>query len=159
LSKSNFEEMKIVNLKEVPHHLDTLSRWYHEEWSYLKPKKTLADRIERMKSHLLPEFVPTTFVATNHALFGSAAIIEHDMDTRKELTPWLAGVYVAPEFRRQGIGSKLVLHIMEQAKQNMIKRLYLFTPDRDAFYTRLGWKIFEKTSYLGYAVTIMYMDL
>ena len=153
------EEMKIVNLKEVPHHIDTLARWYQKEWGYFKPNETLAERIERMKSHLLPEFIPTTFVATNYGLFGSAAIIEHDMDTRKDLAPWLAGVYVAPEFRRQGIGSALVLHVMEQARKNMIERLYLYTPDMDAFYAGLGWKTFEKTSYLGYAVTIMHVDL
>ena len=151
--------MKIVNLKEMPHYLDTLARWHQEEWGYFKPNKTLAERIERMQSHLLPEFIPTTFVASNHELLGSATIIEHDMDTRKELTPWLAGVYVVPEFRGQGIGSTLVLHVMEQARENMIERLYLFTPDREAFYARLGWKIFEKTSYLGYAVTIMCVDL
>ena len=151
--------MKIVNLKEVPHHLGTLAGWHHEEWGNFKPNKTLAERIEQMKSHLLPEFIPTTFIAANHELFGSASIIEHDMDTRKELTPWLAGVYVVPEFRRQGIGSALVLHIMEQARENKIEKLYLFTPDRDAFYARLGWKTFERTSYLGYAVTIMYVDL
>ena len=151
--------MKIVNLKEMPHYLDTLARWHQEEWGYFKPNKTLAQRIERMQSHLLPEFIPTTFVASNHELLGSATIIEHDMDTRKELTPWLAGVYVVPEFRGQGIGSTLVLHVMEQARENMIERLYLFTPDRDAFYARLGWKIFEKTNYLGYEVTIMHVDL
>jgi GNAT superfamily N-acetyltransferase len=143
----------------VPHHLETLARWHQEEWGYFKPNKTLAMRIEAMKSHLLPEFVPTTFVAANHELLGSASIIEHDMDTRKELTPWLAGVYVAPEFRRQGIGSALVLHAMEQARENIIERLYLFTPDMDVFYARLGWKTFENTSYFGYVVTIMYVDL
>ena len=151
--------MKIANLKEVPNHLDTLARWHQKEWGYFNPNRTLMERIERMKSHLLPEFIPTTFVATNHELFGSAAIIEHDMDTRKELTPWLAGVYVAPEFRRQGIGSALVLHVMEQARENKIERLYLFTPDKDVFYAGLGWKMFEKTRYLGYAVTIMHVDL
>ncbi len=151
--------MKIVNLKEVPHHLDTLARWHQKEWGYFNPNKTLAMRIKAMESHLLPELIPSTFVATNHELFGSAAIIEHDMDTRRELTPWLAGVYVAPEFRRQGIGSALVLHVMEQAKENKIKKLYLYTPDRGAFYARLGWNIFEKTNYLGYAVTIMHVNL
>lgn len=153
------EEMNIVNLKNVPHHLETLARWHQKEWSYLRPNKTLTERIDRMKSHLMAEFIPTTFVATNHELLGSAAIIKHDMYTRKELTPWLASVYVAPEFRRQGIGSALVFHIMEQARENKIERLYLFTPDREAFYTRLGWKTFEKTSYLGYAITIMCVDL
>ena len=56
-------------------------------------------------------------------LFGSAAIIEHDMDTRMELSPWLASVFVAPEFRKRGIGSKLVTHVMEQAKNNKIKNI------------------------------------
>lgn len=29
---------------------------------------------------------------------GSAAIINNDMDTRPELTPWLASVFVAPAY-------------------------------------------------------------
>jgi predicted N-acetyltransferase YhbS len=36
--------------------------------------------------------------------FGSAQLIAHDMDTRMELTPWLAGVYTAAEYRGRGIG-------------------------------------------------------
>lgn len=116
-------------------------------------------RIEKMKSHLTPQFVPTTFIAVNDELLGSAAVIEHDMDTRMELTPWLASVYVTPEFRKQGIGSKLVLHVMEKAKENNIDKLYLFTPDREAFYARLDWTTIEKTNYHGYDVTIMYVDL
>ena len=42
------------------------------------------------------------------------------MDTRKELSPWLASVFVAPEFRKWGIGSKLVLHVMEQAREDSL---------------------------------------
>ena len=147
--------MQILNLNEIPGHLETLARWHQEQWQYFNPRGTLAERIERMKSHLSPEFIPTTFVATDQELFGSAAIIQHDMDTRKDLSPWLASVFVASEFRRQGIGSKLVRHVMEQAHQNQINTLYLFTPDREAFYAKLGWETFEKTKYRGYAVTIM----
>lgn len=151
--------MQIINLKEVPGHLETLANWHHEQWSYLNPEKTLAERIDRMQSHLMPDFIPTTFVAVGQELFGSASIIECDMNTRKELSPWLASVYVAPEFRKQGIGSRLVLHAMEQAKNNKIKTLYLYTPDRDAFYARLGWSKLEKTDYHGYPVTIMSLSL
>ncbi len=151
--------MEIVDLKHKPHHLKTLAQWHHAQWSYLNPNKTFARRIEKMKSHLTPQFVPATFIAVDNELLGSAAIIEHDMDTRMELTPWLASVYVAPEFRKQGIGSKLVLHAMEKAKDNNIDTLYLFTPDREAFYARLGWTTIEKTNYHGYDVTIMYIDL
>lgn len=151
--------MNILNLKEAPHYLETLAGWHHEQWSYLNPCRTFTERIDRMKAHLTPEFIPTTFVAVDQDLFGSAAIIECDMYTRKELTPWLASVYVASEFRRQGIGSKLVLHVMEKAKINKIKTLYLYTPDKEAFYARLGWETLEKTEYHGYPVTIMNVDL
>lgn len=151
--------MQIINLKEVPHHLETLAGWHHAQWSYLNPDRTLAERIDRMREHLVTDFIPTTFVTAKDNLFGSAAIIECDMDTRKELSPWLASVYVAPEFRRQGIGSKLVLHVMERAKDNNIKTLYLYTPDREAFYCRLGWSRLEKTDYHGYPVTIMGVNL
>jgi len=152
-------KMQIINLKEVPGHLETLANWHHEQWSYLNPDRALAERIEKMQSHLTPEFIPTTFVAADQELFGSAAIIECDMDTRKELSPWLASVFVAPEFRRRGIGSKLVLHVMEKAKDNKIKTLHLYTPDREEFYKWLGWSKLEKTDYHGYPVTIMSVSL
>ena len=41
-------------------------------------------------------------------LLGSAMLIAHDMDTRPQWTPWLAGMVVAPEFRGRGIGAALV---------------------------------------------------
>lgn len=151
--------MEIIDLKHKPHHLETLAQWHHAQWSYLNPNKTLAQRIEEKKFHLLSQFVPTTFIAVDGKLLGSAAVIEHDMDTRTELTPWLASVYVAPEFRRQGIGSKLVLYVMKKAKEEGIGKFYLFTPDRETFYARLGWSTIEKTDYHGYPVTVMSVNL
>ena len=152
-------KIQIINLKEVPHHLETLAGWHHAQWSYLNPDRTLAERIDRMREHLTPDFIPTTFIAEKNKLLGSAGIIKYDMDTRKELSPWLEGVYVSPEFRRRGIGSELVLHVMEQAVDNNVKTLYLYTTDRETFYARLGWSTLEKTDYHGYPVTIMSVNL
>jgi GNAT superfamily N-acetyltransferase len=151
--------MQIVNLKDELNHLVTLASWHHDEWSYLNPDATLEERIEEMKRCLGPEFIPTTYIAKDDELLGSAAIVEHDMDTKQELSPWLASVYVAPQFRRKGVGSKLVLHVMNQARENGVEALYLFTPDEEEFYAHLGWKPFEKTKYRGYAVTIMKVNL
>jgi hypothetical protein len=41
--------MKIVNLKETPHHLDTLARWHQKEWDYFNPDKALAVCIDTFK--------------------------------------------------------------------------------------------------------------
>ena len=147
--------IEILNLKDEPDCLETLATWHHSEWSYLYPDESVKDRINRMQTYLNTNFIPSTFIAKDNALSGSCAIIEHDMETRPQLTPWLASVFVAPEYRQQGIGSKLVLHAMTQAKKEGISTLYLFTPDNKTFYLKLGWTIMCTEKYHGHQVTVM----
>jgi hypothetical protein len=52
------------------------------------------------------------------ALFGSAMLIAHDMDTRMELSPWLAGVFVAPKRRGCGVGAALVRRVIVALGRN-----------------------------------------
>jgi N-acetylglutamate synthase-like GNAT family acetyltransferase len=132
--------MDIVDLRKVPDTTLMLAEWHHGQWAYLNPKSTLDDRLEETKRHLCDEPIPSTFVAIESGeVLGSAAIVEHDMDTRMAYSPWLASVFVAPEHRGIGIGSKLVSYIMSFAKKNEADTLYLFTPDKEQFYRRLGW--------------------
>ena len=147
--------IEILNLKDEPDYLETLATWHHSEWSYLYPDESVKDRINRMQTYLNSNFIPSTFIAKDNALLGSCAIIEHDMETRLPLTPWLASVFVAPEYRQQGIGSKLVLHAMTQAQKEGISTLYLFTTDNKAFYLKLGWTIICTEEYHGHQVTVM----
>jgi len=152
--------MTIINLSKQPHHIPTLANWHHAEWAYLNPGGTLEQRIDKMQGYLGDELVPSTYVYKQAGrLAGSAAIIHSDMDSRPELAPWLASVYVAPEFRRQGIGSKLVEHVMSQARAGGVVRLYLFTPDRADFYTKLGWTTMAEEKYRGQLVTLMSVAL
>lgn len=152
--------MTILDLSQEPEHIPTLAEWHHHEWAHLNPGGSLENRIERMQGYLGSELVPSTFIfKQDEVLAGSAAIIVSDMDSRPELTPWLASVFVAPEFRRQGVGSRLVEHVMSQAWQAGIDRLYLFTPDRADFYQRLGWTPMVEELYRGHHVTVMRVGL
>lgn len=100
--------------------------------------------------------VPTTVIAlSGNCLLGSASLIAHDMDTHPELSPWLASVYVAPEHRKRGIGRTLVQRIVAEAASLGLDSLYLFTPDKERFYTHLGWTVLERTMYRGYAQVVM----
>jgi predicted N-acetyltransferase YhbS len=81
------------------------------------------------------------------------------MDTHPEWMPWLASVYVAPEFRHQGVGSRLVNSVSEAARKAGMEALYLFTPDRVAFYQRLGWQVLHGEAYRGRWVTVMRIQL
>ena len=152
--------MDIINLKEEPNLIPTLAEWHHAEWSYLNPSLTLNERIYKMEAYLSDEIIPSTYIAKeNDILLGSSALLEHDMETKKHLTPWLASIYVAEPHRKQGIGSNLVLHAMKEAKKENISKLYLFTPDQEKFYKNLGWSTIEKEIYQNHNVIIMEAEL
>ena len=152
--------MTIVTLKDRPQHLMTLARWHHEEWSYLNPERSFDERVAEMREDLLGKIMPVTYIAEHKGeLLGSASLLAGDMSTHPELTPWLASVYVAAQFRRRGLGSDLVRHVMQHAQSNGIRRLYLYTPDQEQLYARLGWRIFSREPYHGTPVTIMCIDM
>lgn len=152
--------MLIQNLKNQPQYIPTLAAWHHHEWWSLNPGSSIEQRICDMQIYLNADFIPSTFIASESELLGSAAIVAHDMDNKLELTPWLASVFVAPAYRNQGIGSELVKVVMEKAQQAGIEMLYLFTSaSREAFYRKLGWEVFSKEEYYGNAVSIMRVDL
>jgi len=148
--------MRILDLKQVPHFLPTLAEWHQAQWSYLNPGENLHHRITRMQDYLNEDFIPSTFVAIEDTLVGSAAIVAHDMETRPELGPWLASVYIAPAYRHRGVASALIEHVKQQALQHDIRELFLFTPDAlVAFYLQRGWQLVEATTYRGSRVTIL----
>ena len=118
--------------------------------------ESLEDRTRRLKACAGRGGVPSVLVALDAgALCGSAMLVANDMDTRPELTPWLAGVYVVDACRGRGIGSALVQRVESEASALGVRRLYLYTPDATAFYTRLGWSVDERCEYLGRDMAIM----
>ncbi len=55
-------------------------------------------------------------------------------------------------------GSVLVRRVMQHARGNGVKRLYLYTPDQAQLYAKLGWQIHSEEPYNGTPVTIMSID-
>ena len=86
--------------------------------------------------------LPIAWVAHgNGQLFGTAALRVDGPERREGLTPWLSRVIVSPHFRRLGIGAALCAHVEDEARSREIQTLYLFTLDKQAWFSRLGWSI------------------
>ena len=149
--------MRLEYLADYPEHLPILAQWHFQEWAYLHPEDASVAREEQFLERTLGKRrVGVTFVALeDETLLGSASLVECDMETRRDLSPWLASVYTAPEYRRRGVGSALVQRVMEEAADIGTRTLYLFTPDQQSFYRRLGWEQFEREHYHGSDVDIM----
>jgi GNAT superfamily N-acetyltransferase len=152
---------RIDYLADHPDDIPTLARWHHEQWLHLSPGDSIERRIALLESHLGRRQIPTTFVAVStQGVLGSASLIAYDMDTRLDLSPWLASVYVQPEHRRRGIGSALVRRVIREARELSVDNLYLYTtPDMDGFYARFGWSLIDRTLYRGYDQIVMALQV
>jgi GNAT superfamily N-acetyltransferase len=154
--ESRHEKVRIEHLAGHSHVILTLASWIRDEWGRSFLEATFEDLMADLKSRTTPHTIPETFVALEgDRPVGTASLVAHDMSTRLGLSPWLSAVYVPAEFRNRGIGSMLVRRAMGEAASLGVEQIYLFTPDKASFYTRLGWKILEHTAYHGQDVVIM----
>ena len=133
-------ELRISYLVDYPEYIPQLAEWSLEQWKPFLPDETLETRTAKFKSHLNRDQLPIAWVA--HAggkPLGTAALRVHDLEEREDLTPWLGGVLVGAPFRRRGIGEALCATVEEKARSRGVATLYLFTLDKQAWYSRLGW--------------------
>ena len=162
--------MKITYLSEHSDLIPTLARWLHAQFSYLAPAASEATFAVALAESCGRRMIPTTVVALSDGalgeraipagtLLGTASLVARDLPSHVHLSPWLADVYVAPGFRRQGVGGALVQRIAEEARGLGRTALYLYTPDQMHFYEGLGWSQLERVRYLDYEVTVMALSL
>jgi len=154
------KNLKILQLYAEDPGLNTVAKWVFKEWGYLRPGNTLEKTIYRLQDGLDDNIVPSIYLAQmDNKPVGTISFVECDMHIRQQYTPWVASVYVDTKWRNQGIGSKLMSHVESRAKNNDIKKAYLYTPNKQKMYSRLGWQGIEKLEHLGNNVTIMIKDL
>jgi len=90
---------------------------------------------------------------------GTCLFVRREIDPVHELTPWLAGLYVAPEFRNRFIARDLVAAIEDQARKVGCQRLHLYTSGAETYYARLGWRVLEHFPWDGEPFALMHRDL
>ena len=148
--------LRIEYLVDHPAVVTQVTRWVHDEWPHFNPGATFEDALAKMRGKLARHAIPETLVAfLNDQPVGTASLVETDMATPEGFSPWLASVYVSPEHRNLGIGSALVRYTMREVEALGLDKLYLYTPDKVAFYERLGWVALRNTEHHGRSVTIM----
>ncbi|SUI86015.1 GNAT family N-acetyltransferase [Shewanella baltica] len=149
--------MKVIDLKSAPQHVPQLAQWHHHEWAHLSSADaTVTTLIEQMSEYLSDAAIPKMFICEEaNQVMGSSSLTAADMDTRTDLSPWLANVYVNPHYRNKGLGKLLVNAVVDYAKALGLQKIYLFTADKADFYQTLGWSTISREDYMGEMVTIM----
>jgi GNAT superfamily N-acetyltransferase len=85
------------------------------------------------------EEVPRFYIALeDERKIGTFAILRNDINSRQDLTPWLACLYVDPKWRGRGIGGQFLQFALKEAGRKGYKKLYLAT-DHDGYYEKYEW--------------------
>ena len=81
-----------------------------------------------------------TFVLLeDNIIVGTASLVNSDLPSRPDLTPWLASVLVLPPFRGKGYSAPLI-RCVEEAATLYATTLWLYTWSAESVYSKLGWQ-------------------
>ena len=90
---------------------------------------------------------------------GSCLFVREEIDPKHDLTPWLAALYVAPEFRNRGIATALVRAIEQHARSVGCSELHLYTITAEPLYAKLGWAVRDRFDSNGEKFVLMAREM
>lgn len=154
------DAVAIVSTRQRPDLAAQTGRWRWEAF-FRGAGLTLEDTLAAEERGIAgPAPLPTVLVllADGEAV-GMAALAEHDLDARPDLSPWLAGVYVHPDHRGRGHAARLVAAVEDLARGHGWTALWLYTGTAEGLYGRLGWLVAERFARGDRDLVLMRRDL
>ena len=149
----------LAYLADHKEYIPELAQGVFTQWEtmYTGQGKGPKDLEAQMLDRAITDAIPLTMIALeNDKLVGSVTIKTQDFASRPDLSPWIAAVFVFPEFRHRGIGSKLVLHAEKIAKENFgVDKIYLYTGSASKLYAKLGYAVVEEVDRGDKILTVM----
>jgi len=136
--------IKIYNLKEVEGFADIIADRIWTAW--WKEKGYALDDINGLvQASIVSLQVPFAHVAVDGNTFvGTASLIECDLSDRANLMPWIAALWIEPNYRLQGHARALLENITNTGFEMGFPILYLCAkPELATFYKHCGWTMLE----------------
>jgi N-acetylglutamate synthase-like GNAT family acetyltransferase len=128
----------IFNIRDKKELFDETVDYFWKQWGAESNYHFYKDCMEQ--SCKTDNDVPRFFIAMdNNRIIGSYALLRSDLNSRQDLTPWFACLYVEPDYRGKNIGSLLQKHALEKAKERGYQKLFLCT-ELTEYYEKTDWK-------------------
>jgi GNAT superfamily N-acetyltransferase len=137
--------IEISCLKPNSPELEICAAWRYEAFlkSYGYSLSESAAQLTKLAAQ--PDEYETALIASvDGRLAGICLLVLQEFEPLHDVSPWLASLYVDPEFRKRGVARKLVAAIEDQARGHGVARLHLYTGDAEKFYLKCGWSLAEQ---------------
>ncbi|MFD1020999.1 GNAT family N-acetyltransferase [Thalassobacillus hwangdonensis] len=130
--------MEIKALHEVPERFDEAVDVFWGEWGGEDNYAFYRDCMEH--SSTTSADLPRFYLALDgEKIVGTYALLRNDLNSRQDLCPWLACLYIDPAYRGKGLGAKLLEDGLNRTNEKGYDTLYL-TTDLEGYYEKYGWK-------------------
>lgn len=129
--------MKIVLVNENAEYKKIAIEFFQKTWANEKKEKIYEDCILHCSTEgILPKWY---LLIEKNKVIGGAGLITNDFISRMDLFPWICALYVESAYRGKSYGSLLLKKIIDDAKRDSFKSVYLCT-DHKGYYEKYGFK-------------------
>ncbi|MFJ8063547.1 GNAT family N-acetyltransferase [Psychrobacillus sp. NPDC096426] len=129
--------MEIIEIQQRRELFKEAVKVFWEQWDSESNFKFYEDCMAH--SGKTPDSLPSFYVAIeNNKIIGTYALLRNDINSRQDLFPWLACLYVDPAYRGHSIGEQLLEHGLQITAQLGHGKLYL-SSDLEGYYEKYGW--------------------
>ena len=161
-------EIQLVPIHESPEGAELALTWALELWGDHIPNYTQQDWVNfytnAAKSNYgswVGDGQELIYIAKrDDEIMGTIAVVDFDeLEEYRHLSPWIAAFIVNPNLRGQGIGSRILSLLEEEAKSLGIRTLHLWTEDQSAFYLSRGFNLIASGSLDHLTLDVMQKEL
>ena len=157
LGDVDYQQLKFHSLARHPEYVPLVIRWWHSVWN-----KRMGSDFRELEIYLHRLLAKRNFPLHLLAFIDEqpvavAALKLHELES---LFPhhryWLGSVFVSPDFRGQKLGSTIVRHMEEVARERHLPQLYLQTQNLSGgLYESLGWEPLQRLEVCGEETLLM----
>lgn len=159
MTSDKAEPVQIRLLADEPGLIPDIGHMRWAEWGHWPESADLTEWVDITRQESGQRDLPVTFVATDEsgAATGAVALGEFEAPERMDRSPWIMGMIVRPDLRGQGIGRKLLRHLMTwAAAQHGYQQFWVATGDEAVdFYQACGWTLVDSFDRPHEHVTIL----
>lgn len=128
---------EIVDIRQKPEKVQDAVQYFWKQWGTESSFHFYRDCMER--SVETESDVPRFYVMLDgERIIGGYALLRSDLNSRQDLFPWFACLYVEPEYRGKKLGEQLQNHAIREVQAKGYDRLYLCT-DLTEYYEKNNW--------------------